>query len=247
MLEPEGSEPLDSPPDPCRVAQRALIQCAVVCRAAIDQTPDEPGALETYGRVRDWIDALGLAPSMEPLEAELFDAPLGTLDRARTITASWAAEGLAVLAWSLKRLDLPRHDEKVDPFDLTDSLGFLHHNAKALLDGVELRDPEELRACRELLYSIHCRIRQAQRRQGGKDFSNSIEPSWLDLLRIDRSHFLIDDDLAADEKALADVDQIRATEIEWIIRPRHQASIWLVGEYAALHRDAGRHLSLPCR
>jgi hypothetical protein len=213
------------------VAQRALIQCAVVCRGNIDQFPDEPVVVETNDRIRNWLERLGLIPIMEPLEATTLNAPLGTLDRPATIAATWSAEGLAMLAWALNRFNLPWLDEKVDPFELTDSLSFLHDEAGSLLEGGELRPFDELQACRELLYAVHCRVRQAQRRRERTDFTSWIDPTWLELLCIDRDELIIDRELAVDRKAVVEIDDDRTNVVEWTVRQRHRACIWLVGEY----------------
>lgn len=131
-----------SPPEPMRVAQRALIQSAVVCRGSIDLDANDPGVGETHDRLRAWLGHLDLTAAMEPAEAEILGAPLGAFNRQQVIRATWAAEGLAVLAWALRRFDLSEHDTRVDPFTLTASLDFLEEDAKSLVNEGEL-----LRSC----------------------------------------------------------------------------------------------------
>jgi hypothetical protein len=223
-------EGLISPPGPMRVARRALVQSAVVCRGSLELDASDPDVGETFDRLRAWLEQMALAAEMEPIEAQILSAPLGSLNRRQAINASWAAEGLAVLAWALRRSDLPRHDVQVDPFDLTASLGFLEEDARALVDRAELRSIDELRACREVLYAIHSRYAQRRRTRRRIDFTRWIEPEWLALLYIDRSTFLACGDLAVDGEAIEDADDSLVRVGEWIAQRRHQASIWLVGE-----------------
>src|SRR6185312_8974906 len=81
LFESEETEMADVPPGPVRVARRALIQSAVVCRGNIESEPDRPDVVETHSRIQDWLQELDLIPAMEPLEKKLIDAPLGTLGR----------------------------------------------------------------------------------------------------------------------------------------------------------------------
>jgi hypothetical protein len=231
MPDADEYEEDDKPPNPIQVAQRALIQSAVVCRGNIDHDPGHPVVQELHGRIQDWLGRLDLLLAMEPHEARILNAPLGSLDRAQIIRATWAAEGLSILAWALGRYDLPGHDEKVDPFTLTDALNFLDEGASSLLDGPVLRPREQLAACRELFYAIHCRYAKFRREKGGMDFTGWVEPEWLELLGVKGPDLMIGGDLSVGHKAILDADERRVREGENIICERHQASIWLVGEY----------------
>ncbi len=220
-----------SPPEPMRVAQRALIQSAVVCRGSIDSNPDLPVVVETHNRLRGWLEHLDLRSAMEPIEAEILSAPLGTLQRQQVNRATWAVEGLAILAWALRRFDLPGHDAKVDPFAVTNSLYFLNEEANAVRNEAELRALDELRACRELLYAIDCRFSRFRRGEGCMDIMTWIEQEWLELLGVDRSTLVVDGDLAICGKAVDEAEEDAVRDAGWITMQRHRASNWLVGEY----------------
>jgi hypothetical protein len=219
------------PPEPMRVARRALIQSAVVCRGSIELDAIDPDVGETHERLCAWLEHLDLFPAMEPMEKKILTAPLGALNRQQVIRATWAAEGLAILAWALRRFDLAEHDAKVDPFALTASLGLLDEDAISLVNEAELRAPDELQACREMLYAIHCRFGQHRRGEPRMDFMTWIEPGWLVLLGMDQSAFLVEGDLGIDGKSIDNADETLVKDGEWITQRRHQASIWLLGEY----------------
>ncbi len=220
-----------SPPQPMRVAQRALIQSAVVCRGSIDSGAGDPNVEETNDRILAWLDDISLTPEMEPIEAEMLSAPLGALSRQQVIRATWAAEGLAILAWSLRRFDLPQHFIKVDPFALTEALYFLDEDADSLVDNAELRTSDELQACREVFYAIDCRYGQFRRGKRRMSLMEWIEPEWLVLLGIEQSTFLVNGDLGFGGKSMQDADADLVSSGGWITQRRHEASIWLIGEY----------------
>jgi hypothetical protein len=220
-----------APPGPMQVAQRALIQCAVVCRGSLELGASDPDVRETFERLRAWLEDIGIAVDMEPIEARLLNAPLGSLSRQQVIDATWAAEGLTILAWALRRFDLPRHDAKADPFALATSLRFLEEDARIVVDAANLRSIEELRACREVFYAIHCRYGQSRRAKRRIDFTEWLDSEWLPLLGIDQATLLSRGDLAVGDGPIDDAEEDLVRAGEWIARRRHQASIWLVGEY----------------
>ena len=117
------------PPTAEQVARRARNLCAVVCRGSIDKGSGDPHAEELLGRMRNWLKDIPLVEQQEPWEAEIMRADLGQLQDRQVTRATWAVEGLAVLSWALGCSDFPRHDHKVDPFAITDSLGFLSDDA----------------------------------------------------------------------------------------------------------------------
>src|SRR5205807_267987 len=127
-------------------ARRALVLSAVACRGNIDHGAGNAEAGSLRDRMLDWIAFLDMQEEIEPREAALLKAPLWSLTQRQVIDATWQAEGLAVLAWALKRLDLPKHDEKVDPYAVTDALDFLSEHAAELMRSARLRSEAEMRA-----------------------------------------------------------------------------------------------------
>src|SRR5438874_749311 len=149
----EDANNCPGPPDSTRVARRAMVLCAIVCRSNSDHDPSNADAIDLWARLKEWIELLDLQGEMEPAEREMIYAPLGTLEKKSRVRAGWEAEGLSVMAWALKRLALPKHDEIVDPYALTDSLHFLNKEARGVIRSPKMRSKHELNACRELMYA----------------------------------------------------------------------------------------------
>jgi hypothetical protein len=114
-----------TPPDAATVAQRALALSALTCRGFIDKGAGDPEAESVRARVLKWVEHFNLKKNLSSYEWETLTAPFGSLEPQRQRSATWACEGLAVLALALGRFDLPRHDAQVDPYELTDALYFL--------------------------------------------------------------------------------------------------------------------------
>jgi hypothetical protein len=221
----------ETPVGATRVARRSLILAAVVCRGSIDAGAGQPEAESLHNRIPEWLTELDLWDEVEPSEEKILHTPLGGLAANDVIRATWYAEGLAVLAWALNRLELPRHDEKVDPYAVTDSLWFLSEDAAEVISTARLRSPIELEACRELLYAIHCRLRDFARNRGRKNFTSWVEKTWMATLGLDAAHLIVHDDLAIDDKVISEVENNRLQECEWVTCERHRAIIWLLGGY----------------
>lgn len=236
MPDENSCEPLVPPPDAQRVARRALVLSAIVCRSNSDYAPENPDAIDLWKRLLNWVEELKLEEEMESFEREMLYKPLGKLEKKERIVGSWRAEGLAILAWALDCFDFPKHDEKIDPFEVTGSLWFLDENANEVIKSAKLRPTKELSACRELLYALHCRIREFQRNKSANNIKDWIEPAWLQTLRIDSPLGPKYDILIGDgELSMADEENIQLTES--IICERHRAIIWLVGEGGPLYSE----------
>jgi hypothetical protein len=212
-----------------RVARRSLILAAVVCRGAIDSGAGQPEAECLQKRILGWLTGSDLWGEVEPSEEEILRTPLGRLETKDVIRATWYAEGLAILAWALDRLGFPRHDQKVDPYAVTDAAGFLGEEAAEVISTAKLRNRAELGACRELLYAIHARLRDFARSKDRKNFASWVEREWIDTLGLDAADLIVDDDLAIDGEVISYAEVSRLHECEWITCERHRAIIWLLG------------------
>ena len=224
-----------APPDGKRVARRSLVLAATVCRGHLDSAPADPEARSLHARLTEWVSSVGIEDEMEPPEEAILRASLGELTPQQCFDATWAVEGLAVLAWALGQSSLPKHDEKADPYEVTDAVGFLADDAAEFATTASLRSKNELEACRELLYAIHCRLREMARKGHRIDFDKWIEPEWLALLKIDEPRLVIEDDLAIHDQPLSRIDKHTLWLCESIIRERHRAAIWLIGEHPAYY------------
>ena len=212
-----------------RVVRRALVLAALSCRGSIETGAGQAEAETLRSRILDWIGLLKLEQELESSEQRVLYAHLGTLGQREVIESTWAVEGLAILGWGLNLLNLPKHDEKVDPFGVTDSLYFLSDDAAGLIPSARLRSTAELKAYREVAYSIHCRLTGFARSRDRKDFAAWIERAWIDLLRIDPVHFIVLGDLGIDDKEISDAEQNRIQACESLTFQRHRAIIWLLG------------------
>ncbi|AWM38517.1 hypothetical protein GobsT_33120 [Gemmata obscuriglobus] len=154
---PEGA----APPAPGRVARRALALTAVTARAILEQDdPQSETVQRTYADLLAWVGEIGIDPEFEPPEREVLHRPLGQLTGRQQADATWRLEGLVVLAWALKRYEIPPHDEVVPLNPLWCSLGLLNAgDAQDLLARPELRSREEISALRNRQFAVHWRLR----------------------------------------------------------------------------------------
>lgn len=235
-MEDEDSLDLDAPEvvlkSANRVVRRALVLSALVCRGSIEKGAADPDAEAVHDRLLSWLTQLTLWDEVEPSEETMLRAPLGQLKPKDVIQAIWYVEGLAVLAWALKYFEFPKHDEQVDLFVVTDSLWFLDDAAEDVITNAELRSQVELEACREVLYAIHCRLRDFARHGDQKDFAKWVETEWLDSLGLNAAELFADNDLAIDGIAISEAKEERLQEVNSITLERHRAIIWLVEGYA---------------
>ncbi len=162
---PAETEDEAEPPSAQRVAARAMILSAIVCRALLE-TEHEAGIHEhADGRTAllSWIDALGLRSELEPEELDFLATPVGQASQRQTIDAGWRKEGLSVLAWALGRFHLPPYDQPADPEAVLQSLDFLSVNdAAALRESARLRPADEISRFQSHITIVSWRIRQFQ-------------------------------------------------------------------------------------
>lgn len=139
FVEPPGAE---------AVARRAAILAAVVARGLIEADESLSDGAAAIADDLAYFDELGLAADAEPDEEALVRAPYGTLADQAVIDATWRAEGVAVLAWALGRLDeLPPIDETVDLALLAERVELPWASAA---DAMLLRSPALRRAPAEI-------------------------------------------------------------------------------------------------
>ena len=217
--------------DVARAVRRSFVLAALVCRGNIEVGAGQPEAEDVHNRLLTWLTELDLWQYVEPAEKTLLQAPLGKLKREEMIQATWQAEGLAVLAWAWKELEFPRHDQKVDPYAVAEAVWFLNEDAGENIHTASLRSAQRRNAARELLYAIHCRLRDYLRNGERTDFIGWVEQKWLDLLGLNSSDLIAGGDLAIDGRPIGEVGTERVQEVSWITHQRHQAIIWLVERY----------------
>ena len=234
--EPTPDEALDdeeeelTPPEPQRVARRALALAAVSGRGLLEQEdPSDPHVGQTCQRILDWVNAIDLGAELEPHEWDLLRRPLGTSDQQTIVNAVWRIEGLGVLAWALGLNDLRPHDELVNPGELLPAVGILDgEKSRALQASPALRGPAELEEARERLFAVHWRVRELQLGRAAMNFREFALTAWFGPLSIEGVR-LIDDDLAVGDRPIASADPDRVNACASAAMERHLAINWLNG------------------
>lgn len=226
---PETGEDLQ-PPSALRVARRALVLCAVVCRASLEQEPSTKRAGELQERLLAWLEANDLTGELEEHERDLIEAPVGSLPRQRAIDASWRSEGLAVLGWALGGYDLPPHDEQADPQEIAQALGFLEEDPARGLEEPRLRDDAELERLARRLMCLHWRLREFTSRPGSLDLLATAGVAFTGAVDLE-GVALLAGDLALRGAPISDCEADVVTECASIAFERHQAINWLAGHH----------------
>jgi hypothetical protein len=167
------------PPTALRVAQRALVLSAVICRSGIEGDGGNQQAEALREQVVGWIERLGLNGEAEPEEMELLRTPLGSLPKKRLVEASWRTEGLVVLAWALGRCELPDYDREANGPDTADTIGFLEEKDNAIIHQPALRPRLEIAALADHLFTLHWRLRQFSLDQASMDFQEFSRTAWF--------------------------------------------------------------------
>jgi hypothetical protein len=218
------------PTPPSVVATRALAMAAVVCRGSIDHGRGNNDAEALHAELVEWVATSQLGNQISMDELGMIKAELGTLSEQQIISTTWAVEGLALLAWALKRAEFPAIGAKVNPFSVTDSVGLLSPDVQDLLDSASVQDSETLRACREFHYAVHSRVRTMLRESSvspDSSFAKWIDPGWITTLGLSTSAVISDDELLVRGKPISVLKESELREANWILAERHRASIWL--------------------
>jgi hypothetical protein len=224
----EGPAEGADPPTVERVARRALALVAVTGRAILEQDdPNSEHVQQTYSDLLAWVKDIGITDEFEPHELEVVNRPLGQLEPRQQTNATWRLEGLVVLAWALKRFEIPPHDELVQLNPLWRSLGILKADAaRALLAHPELRSREEIGTLRNRLFALHWRLRNYHVAPKAMDFAEFAKTCWfgpLDLAGLP----LVDGDLAIRGERIDRADPDACGSAHSTAQERHQAANWL--------------------
>jgi hypothetical protein len=224
----EGPGEDAAPPSAERVVRRALALVAVTGRAILEQ--DDANAehvQQTYADLLAWVKDIGIDDEFEAHEREVVNRPLGQLDHRQQTNATWRLEGLVVLAWALKRFEIPPHDELVQLNPLWRSLGILDAQAaRALLAKPELRSREELGTLRNRLFALHWRLRNYYASPKAMDFAEFAKTCWFGPLDITGLP-LIDGDLAIKGQRIDRADPDASGAAHSTAQERHLAVNWL--------------------
>ena len=147
--------------DPEVVAIRAVILSALAYRGYLEldeDQDDELGADEDRFELIGWLRDEELIDHVEPTELAMLQAPVGTLDEAEALAATWATEALAPLSWALGlTATLAPPDQPVDVAALRDLLPSPGSPVGGLIGGASLRGEAVIAAARETAELWHWR------------------------------------------------------------------------------------------
>jgi hypothetical protein len=238
---PPGNGDLATP-TPERVARRALALTAVTARALLEQdgvlirrpktawwkprnwlAPRENQRRELL----EWIKLVGVDDEIEPNEWEVLQRPIDHLEPGQQIDSTWRLEGLVVLAWALRRFQLPPHDTLVSPHPLLASLDvFDAPAAKALLVQPALRPRSEIDNLRGRLFALHWRLTDFRIQPRVIHFTDFARTAWFGPLDLNGLP-LIENDLAVAGKRIDKADADALATANSIAVERHMAINWL--------------------
>jgi hypothetical protein len=221
-----------------RVARRAMVLSLMAYRASLEQFAGEARYEALRRRLAEWVKHLDLTGELEKDESGFLRVPLGQADEQMRQDASWRVEGLAVLAWALKRLELPLYDDQVNARDAMISIGF----SEQLLDTMDtaatltclrkarLRPAAEIDAYATHATLVNWRLRQfnldGKRMKFGAYLRShqSFKESWLGGL-----HFVAGD-LALGSNSLGKAPAEHVAAFTSTAQERQEAAYWLQGE-----------------
>ncbi len=219
-----------SPPQGDRVAARAVVLAAVVCRGLIEneREANEQGAEDLRKRLLPWLDSTGASGELEPAESALLTTPAGALDRRASINATWRSEGLVVLAWALQIAALPQVYAICEPIEITQAMGFLKDREQTPLSSPRLRSADEIRYWAHTYLTLHWRLRQFSLQPGTMDFvAFAAACRWTSM---NLSELEVQDkDLAIRGVRIDNVDKDTMREVVSITQERRIALDWLLG------------------
>lgn len=239
-VRPQPQDPIGSPtsdridttgwPTARRIAERTMVLCSVAARGFLEsEHPADAEEMQTD--LIAFVERNGLADELEPAEAALLAAPIGSLDRQAMIDATWRLEGMSVLAWTLGVSEIPAHDQPVEGLRMCASLGLLSRETPLLLQLPQRRMPEELARMERRLFGIHWRMVDYRTQSKRLDFRAVAASNWSESWDLSNVP-LVDDDLAIRGVRLDLAEPAARSETESIARERHQAINWVMGRSA---------------
>ena len=147
-----------NPPSAKRVAHRAMILAALVCRGFIES--ENPSDVEELrASLLPWIDKMGARDEVEKHELVALTAPLKGLEDQVQINLVWSVEALALLSWAMGRYELHPEDEVAEPQSITNTLMFLSDMAKTLVDEPSLKEEALLKEMHDSIYTTQCQLK----------------------------------------------------------------------------------------
>jgi hypothetical protein len=247
VIDPEGRALLLDdggglqPPQPRRVADRAMVLVALAVRGLLEEDagkPAEARAEELRRCVVGQLDELlGGRPECESGERALLETPVGRAPKQTAVDALWRAEAVPVLLWALGARELPDHDAEEHACALAEEAGLRGGATPDWFDAPKLRPAEELDAARRALTAVHWRLREQRLRPGPVDFVGFAANNWFGGASL-QGIPLAGRDLAVAGRPVFEADDELLSPVASRVCERHRAANWLVGVHRTWSRVA---------
>ena len=125
------------------VLRRATVMTSVAFRASLEATP-HPRSQQLSQRLLPWLETLGMASDIDPIEHDLLATAFGKLQASQKTDANWSGEGANVMSWALHLTAQPPYHEFVDYTVLFDRLGVLRCDPQIAFPDIALRSLKEI-------------------------------------------------------------------------------------------------------
>ena len=150
---------------PEQVVRRAMICVALDVRWSVEDSPLTPETRDRLERLQqraiDWLNAVGAADEMLPIDHHILGAPIGNIEVDLRPEIIWGREYAAVLGWALLLTDdLPAH-HRVHADVVHTAFRLFDTDAGALCQGSRLRPLESIHR----LHQRHVLIPDEDRRR----------------------------------------------------------------------------------
>lgn len=126
-----------------QLARRAVVMGAVAFRASVERSNDRR-APEITEWILPWLEKMGVAEDIDPIELRLLETPYKRLDKTQSIDANWSGEGAAIFCWALGTVDKPPRLAPADQQIVITTLGIMKPTIPRILNSPMLRERSEL-------------------------------------------------------------------------------------------------------
>ena len=222
--------------DPADVARRAIVLASLLRRLALEDvaSTDVTDAQAEAFDLREWLREQDLSEAMTKVERAIIDCPPAGLSDPERIDASWRAESLAALCWSLGVLQLGSIGESAELDSALAAIPAPWDSTQIWINAARLMREENIALERERAELWHWRANvEALRRDASpsdrQEYNDAIRDVTADALTARLLDATRDNDFAVGRSpfrslSAADLDRILAASTE-----RLRALNWVSG------------------